>query len=71
MNPEQEDFYGVKHPFGCPSRITVRPAFLKPHHVYVRCTDCHALALVPDPNYVVDTNANYVVDTNGEEVATS
>lgn len=48
MNPEQEDFYGVKHPFGCPSRITVRPAFLKPHHVYVRCADCHALALVPD-----------------------
>ena len=63
MNPEQVDFYGVKHPFGCPSRITVRPAFLKPHHLYVRCLDCHALALVPDPNREVD-------DT-GEEVASS
>ncbi len=58
--PEQEDVYGLRHPYLCPSRITVRPAFLKPHHVYVRCLDCGALGLVPD----VGTNADTNVGTN-------
>lgn len=56
--PVQLDIYGMAHPYGCPSNITVRKAFLKPEHVYVTCADCRAIALLPDIGTDVGTNAD-------------